>query len=424
MTLKLKELRKIPHETKRKYVKVQDGSGLYLVVENLKNKCKRFEGLMRYPKGSTKNTRVYLPVLGKEIQKQKDLNNLLTLWDEIKDWSKSTGKNPNDYFKKDEIVKSQVTLRELVDDFLEHYKVSKSNRTYSDRKNKFNQIIRSLGEDTSVTDLEWDRGGRKRIRTFLKTIKSRGKHNHTIRIRSLLNQCFQYGERNQLFTRGQNPCSEPFDFENVGYEPKNNPSIKWEEVPELFEKVNSSSNSIITINSFKLYLLTCIRVSVIVSMKWDWINEEENMIVVPPDTEGLKRSLNRKNNSEYEHYIPLTEEMKKILNIMRGITGQEEYVFWTPKCKKYPHQNPETINRFLHRLGYKDKLTGHGWRRVVVTSGQEVGGFDRDIIERQIGQTQHRSGSIGSYDKTQFLPERRKFLEWWSQELVNQGLKI
>ena len=420
-TLTIKEIRKYPHLQKRQTTSVQKNSGLSLIVENEKNQCKRFEGLIRHNK---KLIHVPLGVFGNDIKTQQHLNSLLKTWDDIKDWVKTTGNHPKDYFRKDELLKSQVTLKELFDDFLEHYKVSRSNRTYVDRKNKFNQIIKFLGEETSVSDLEWDRGGRKKIRTFLKTIKSRGKHYHTIRIRSLLNQCFQYGERNQLFTRGQNPCSEPFDFESVGYEPKNNPSIKWEEVPELFEKINSSTNSIITLSSFKLYLLTCIRVSVIVSMKWDWINEEENMIVVPPDTEGLKRILNRKNNSEYEHYIPLTEEMKKILNTMKGISGNEEYVFWTPKCKKYPHQNPETINRFLHRLGYKDKLTGHGWRSVVVTSGQEVGGFERDIIKRQIGQTEHRSGSIGSYDKTQFLPERRKFLEWWSKELVNQGLKI
>ena len=248
MTLTLKELKKIPHQTERKYVKVQKGSGLYLVVENLKNKCKRFEGMMRYPKGSTTNTRVYFPVLGKEIKRQEDLNKLIKLWDDIKTWSKSTGKNPNDYFTKDEIVKSQVTLKELFDEFLEHLKLTKSNRTYVDRKNKLNQIIRYFGEETSVTDLEWDNGGRRKMKTFLQTIKSRGKHNHTIRIRSLLNQCFHYGEKNQLFTRGQNPCIDKFDFEEIGYTPRSNPSIKWEEVPELFEKVNSSSNSIITIN--------------------------------------------------------------------------------------------------------------------------------------------------------------------------------
>ena len=39
MTLELKELRKIPHLEERKYVRVQEGSGLYLVVENSKNQC-------------------------------------------------------------------------------------------------------------------------------------------------------------------------------------------------------------------------------------------------------------------------------------------------------------------------------------------------------------------------------------------------
>ena len=73
--------------------------------------------------------------------------------------------------------------------------------------------------------------------------------------------------------------------------------------------------------------MTCIRVSVIVSMKWDWIDEEREMIVIPPDTEGLKRTLSRKNNPEYEHYIPLTDEIKTILNRMRRISGDKEYVF-------------------------------------------------------------------------------------------------
>ena len=170
--------------------------------------------------------------------------------------------------------------------------------------------------------------------------------------------------------------------------------------------------------------MTCIRVSVIVSMKWDWIDEERELIVIPPDTEGLKRTLSKKKNPEYEHYIPLTDEIRTILNRMRRISGDKEYVFWTPRCGQYPHQNPSSINIFLKRLGYNKKLTGHGWRRVVVTEGQQVLGTEKEIIERQIGHTGYRSGSIGSYDNTQFLPERKLFLEKWCKELVKQGLKI
>ena len=38
-------------------------------------------------------------------------------------------------------------------------------------------------------------------------------------------------------------------------------------------------------------------------------DEEREMIIIPPDTEGLKRTLSKKNNPEYEHYIPLTDEI-------------------------------------------------------------------------------------------------------------------
>ena len=73
MTVELKELKNLPHLEERKYVKVQEGSGLYLVVENEKNECKRFEGLMRYPKGSKNNTRVYFPLKIERYQSSKRL---------------------------------------------------------------------------------------------------------------------------------------------------------------------------------------------------------------------------------------------------------------------------------------------------------------------------------------------------------------
>ena len=112
------------------------------------------------------------------------------------------------------------------------------------------------------------------------------------------------------------------------------------------------------------------------------------------------------------------------MNYLLEFNGNQKYVFKSPEGKKYPHLNPETINHYLSNLGYKGRLTAHGWRDVIVTSGQEVGKFDRDILLRQIGHTKHKQGASGCYDNTEFLPERRKFLKWWSKELVNQGLKI
>ena len=417
----IREIKKLDHKEK-KYTGYKFGGGLYLIIEPKKNKCKHFVGLTKYPRGTQKTVSVPLGVFEKDIKTKEDLNKVIFEWDLIKSWSKETGKDPRGYRTKDEIQKSQTTLEELFNEYLEFYKQTHSENTYVDRKRKFGQILKFFGEKTSITDLEWDRGGRSRVLELVKSIKKRNAHDHAIRTRSVLKGCFNFAINNDLMRRDQNPASIPFDIEKKDHNPKNNPSISWKEVPELFEKINSASNSIITKNSMYFYFMTCLRVGAIVRMKWDWIDEKSGLIVVPPDTSGLKRTLSKKTNKEFEHYIPITKEIELCLNSIRGVNGDKEYLFWTPDSRKLPHQHPETINRTLVRLGYKDKQNAHGWRRVIVTYGQEIGKFDRDIIQRQIGHTEHRMGAIGSYDKSQKLNERRKFMKWWTKELVKKGM--
>ena len=109
---------------------------------------------------------------------------------------------------------------------------------------------------------------------------------------------------------------------------------------------------------------------------------------------------------------------------MKEINGYQKYVFKSPEGKKYKHLNPESINSHIQSLLGQGRLTAHGWRDVLVTAGQEVGNFARDIILRQIGHTEHKQGASGAYDNTTFLNERREFMNWWTTTLVNQGLVI
>ena len=97
-TLTIKDIRQYKHLQKRQTTTVQKNSGLSLIVENERNQCKRFEGLIRHNK---KLIHVPLGVFGNDIKTSKDLNNLLKTWDDIKDWVKTTGNYPKDYFKKD-----------------------------------------------------------------------------------------------------------------------------------------------------------------------------------------------------------------------------------------------------------------------------------------------------------------------------------
>ena len=117
-------------------------------------------------------------------------------------------------------------------------------------------------------------------------------------------------------------------------------------------------------------------------------------------------------------------EMKVLIKQLKEINGNEKYVFRTRTSKNRPYPDKWRINDFFRKLGYTGRQNAHGWRHVVTTVGVDVGKFDSDIISRQIGHTDHKKGSIGSYDFSEKLDERKKFLEWWNKELVKQGMKL
>jgi len=216
MTLTINQIKKIDHKEK-KYYGHKFGGGLYLGIEPQKNKCKHFVGLTKYPRGTQKTISVPLGVFEKDIKTKEDLNRVICDWDLIKSWSKETGKDPRGYFTKDEIQKSKTILKELFDEYLEFYKQTRSEVTYLDRKRKFDQSLIFFGENTSITDMEWDRGGRSRVLELIKTIKSRGSHSHAIRTRSVLKGCFNFAIKSDLMKRNQNPASIPFDIEKIDY---------------------------------------------------------------------------------------------------------------------------------------------------------------------------------------------------------------
>ena len=411
---------------KRQTINVQDGSSLFLIIEPKGNNCKRFVGVTRFPRGRQgKKKEISLGIFGKDINTKTDIEQILRTWDSLKQWCKETGESPDKFFAKDEYQPSEVSLKDVFFKWFEFYKKTVKETTWSDRKNKLNQMLKFFGEDLPISEMEWRNGGRKRVLGMMEVMENRGSHNHAGRCRSVLKDIFEYAIDQDLMEEGQNPASKKPNTECIGYTPESNPTIDWKDVPELFNslKTNSPNSSKLTQLAVKFYLMSCIRVGAIVRLEWDWFDESENLWIIPASTSGLKNKL-KNSGKDYDHLIPVTQEMRQVMDELRTFTGFQEYVFYSPEGKKYPHLNPETINTFLSRLGYKNILTGHGWRRVVVTAGQEIGGFNREIIERQIGQRGHKQGAIGVYDRTQFLDQRREFMNWWTKELVNQGMEI
>ena len=72
-----------------------------------------------------------------------------------------------------------------------------------------------------------------------------------------------------------------------------------------------------------------------------------------------------------------------------------------------------TVNKAIKRLGYGQKIVAHGFRAFARTNIREQLGYEKEIIEKQLA---HKSkGPLGeSYDRTQFLPQRRVMMQHWA----------
>lgn len=69
----------------------------------------------------------------------------------------------------------------------------------------------------------------------------------------------------------------------------------------------------------------------------------------------------------------------------------------------------------LYRLGYKGRMTGHGFRSVASTILNETG-FNPDVIERQLAHYE-RNEIRGAYNRAEYLSERIRMMQHWSNYL-------
>lgn len=76
-----------------------------------------------------------------------------------------------------------------------------------------------------------------------------------------------------------------------------------------------------------------------------------------------------------------------------------------------------SINHIIKRIGYVGKLTGHGFRHMLFIILHEQG-FQSVWIEMQLAHFDNNS-IRGTFNQAQYLENRRKMLQWYSNSIAN-----
>lgn len=111
-----------------------------------------------------------------------------------------------------------------------------------------------------------------------------------------------------------------------------------------------------------------------------------------------------------EHLVPLSKQAIAVLEGLRPLTGNDRLVFPSTTNRDRPISE-NTVTYALARMGYKGRMTGHGFRSVASTILNEQG-YRHDVIERQLAHCE-RNQVRAAYNRAEYLSERTVMMQAW-----------
>lgn len=234
----------------------------------------------------------------------------------------------------------------------------------------------------------------------LRFIESRGAHDLAHRVQQVCGQIFTYAIITGRAER--NPVNDLRGALTPTVK-KHNAYLRAEQLPEFLQKMATYDNPQTRL-AMKFLLLTFVRTGEMRGALWSEIDMTKGEWRIPAERMKMRDP----------HIVPLSKQALEVLEELKPITGHWEHVF--PNQHRPKGQMSEnTILYALYRMGYHGKSTGHGFRATASTILNEHG-FTPDVIERQLAHAE-RNGVRKAYNHAQYLPERRKMMQWWADYL-------
>ena len=121
------------------------------------------------------------------------------------------------------------------------------------------------------------------------------------------------------------------------------------------------------------------------------------------------------------HVVPLSKQAMQLLRELKTFTGPFGFIFPNRSTANTAMSNT-TINRAIEYMGYKARITSHGFRGTASTVLHEHE-WPHEIIERQLAHAE-RNSVVKAYNHAQYLSKRREMMQWWADYLDEIESKV
>jgi integrase len=181
--------------------------------------------------------------------------------------------------------------------------------------------------------------------------------------------------------------------------------VELEELPQLLIAIDTCEEEPAcrdrqTRLALQLMALVFVRTSELRNAKWSHVSFKDKLWTFPAEIMKKKRT----------HLVPLAKQAISVLEELREITGHSEFIFHS--SGKNGFMSEKTLLFALYALGYRGRMTGHGFRGLASTILNEVKPvFDEDWIEIQLAHVQ-KNLVRGAYNHAKWLDQRFVMMQW------------
>ncbi|MFC0687585.1 tyrosine-type recombinase/integrase [Novosphingobium clariflavum] len=285
-----------------------------------------------------------------------------------------------------------------------------------------NDVFPALGK-TPIADIE-----APAVLALLEKIVDRGAVETAHRVRQRISGIFVYGIAKNLATK--DPAASLAVALPKKKKAKRQPAITdLHALRQMLVDCDAERCRAQTKLAMRFLALTAVRSNEINGARWyefEDLDGAEPLWRIP--AHRMKGDLERKEDEEGDHLVPLAPQAVDVLRAMKPLTGDLELVF--PSDRHAHRQMSEnTLRALLIRAGYYQRHVPHGFRsafstimnerceRVWRSAGHKTASPDRAIIDLMLAHVPENDVE-GAYNRAAYMPRRREIAEDWANILL------
>ena len=241
------------------------------------------------------------------------------------------------------------------------------------------------------------------VRDCIKAIEARGALDIAKRQLQKCNQIMRHAVVHDIATRNPVADIRPSDI-LPARKKRNYARIDAKDLPQLLKDIDGYVGGEHTRLALQLMALTFVRTGELIGARWDEFDFEAARWTIPAERMKMRSP----------HIVPLSTQALALLQKLQALSCGRPFVF--PADTGNPtHMSNNTILYALYRMGYRGRMTGHGFRGVASTVLHEQG-WPHEHIELQLAH-QERDETSAAYNHALYLTQRAKMMQAWAQYL-------